>query len=494
MPRAVDIALAVVALIITAPILVICALAVTISSPGPIIFRQRRIGRRGQPFTFYKFRTMCKSDTGPQITAEDDPRITRIGRFLRKTKLDEVPGFWNVLKGDMAIVGARPEVPYYVNLNDSRWRFVLLARPGLTDPVTARLRREEQLLTKVGGDKQRFYEERLLPFKLDGYVKYLARRSAWTDLAALGDTFVAILGAGTSALLLYKKRWHILADAAIGAFAFSLAYLLRFDFSIPKSEMPVFWRQLPFVVLLELIILILSGVYRFIWRYISISDLKPFLLAGLLSSSLLLAMRLALTAAPFYYWRVPISVLIINAGSAISTLIAVRVVRRLIYERFQRNNRNPCATNHGKTRVLLIGAGTCGRALLREIRSNVSIADIQGFVDDDRNKAQSIIQGVRVVGNTEELPLLVHELAIDTVVLTMARPSRDELLRILNICERIPVQVKIVPSVWQLIDDKEQVNGREPAEISDAVMISGGPKKEYHSLLLDSSNGIGNHK
>lgn len=239
-PRAVDAVVAALALVITAPILLACALAVAISSPGPIIFRQARVGRRGRPFTLYKFRTMRVCDSGLLITAESDIRITKIGKFLRKAKLDELPEFWNVIKGDMALVGARPEVSRYVDLKDSRWRRILLTRPGLTDPVTARLRSEERLLTRVTGDTERFYQERLLPFKLNGYANYLAQRSAWTDLAVLRDTIIAVLGAGTGALVLYKRRWHIAADLTVMALAFSLAYLLRFDFSIPASEMAAF--------------------------------------------------------------------------------------------------------------------------------------------------------------------------------------------------------------------------------------------------------------
>ena len=127
------------------------------------------------------------------MTAGDDARITRVGRMLRRSKLDELPQLWNVLKGDMALVGPRPEVPRYVDPEDRLWRRVLEARPGLTDPVALALRDEEEILAAVRDDRERFYRERLLPWKLEGYAGYLARRSWKSDLGILVATLFALL-------------------------------------------------------------------------------------------------------------------------------------------------------------------------------------------------------------------------------------------------------------------------------------------------------------
>lgn len=180
-------------MIVLSPVLCACALGVALSSRGGVFFRQTRVGRDGRPFLLYKFRTMRVSNQGPQITAGDDQRITGLGKFLRKTKLDELPEFWNILRGDMAIAGPRPEVPRYVDLNDARWRKVLEARPGLTDPVTIMLRNEQVLLASIAGDRERYYVEVLLPWKLEGYMKYLIQRTYWTDLRILLMTALAIV-------------------------------------------------------------------------------------------------------------------------------------------------------------------------------------------------------------------------------------------------------------------------------------------------------------
>ena len=168
-------------------------IGVRLTSPGPAVFSQVRTGRRGAAFTLLKFRTMTAGESGPQVTASRDARITRVGRLLRRTKIDELPGLWNVLRGDMSVVGPRPEVPRYVNMKDPLWQEVLQARPGLTDPVTIRLRNEEHLLAAVSGDREAYYLATLQPYKLRGYRSYLAHRTAWSDVRVLAKTIAAVV-------------------------------------------------------------------------------------------------------------------------------------------------------------------------------------------------------------------------------------------------------------------------------------------------------------
>lgn len=196
LPRPVEAALALAALAALSPVILAAASAVALSSPGPVFFRQPRAGRGGAPFTLWKLRTMRVAPEGVLLTAAGDSRITPAGRWLRRFKIDELPQLWNVVRGDMSLVGPRPEVPRYVDLGEPLWREVLAARPGLTDPVTLRLRNEEDLLAGVAdiADVEAFYRERLLPWKLRGYRDYLRRRTAWTDLAALARTVLAVFG------------------------------------------------------------------------------------------------------------------------------------------------------------------------------------------------------------------------------------------------------------------------------------------------------------
>ncbi|MEM9074585.1 MAG: sugar transferase, partial [Myxococcota bacterium] len=146
----------------------------------------------GRPFTMLKLRTMRTDNAGASITADGDSRITPIGRILRKTKLDELPELWNVARGDMSLVGPRPEVPQLVDLESPLWREVLLHRPGITDPVTLRLRNEEELLASAS-NPETFYREVLQPYKLRGYAEYGRLRSTVSDVRVLVDTALAVL-------------------------------------------------------------------------------------------------------------------------------------------------------------------------------------------------------------------------------------------------------------------------------------------------------------
>ena len=197
-PRAVEAVLSLLGLIVSAPLIALSAAAIAATSPGSVIFRQQRVGRGGRTFVLYKLRTMQTALSGPQVTAGDDLRVTWIGRLLRRTKLDELPELWNVLKGDMSLVGPRPEVPRFVDLENPMWRLVLRVRPGITDPMTLRLRNEEALLAEVKGDREHFYIGLLQPFKLKGYLEYLRERTCWSDVKVLWQSSVAVIFPGTA--------------------------------------------------------------------------------------------------------------------------------------------------------------------------------------------------------------------------------------------------------------------------------------------------------
>jgi len=196
--RAFDIVASAAGLAVVAPLLAATAALVRLSSPGPVLFRQTRVGRGGRPFELLKFRTMRVGAGGPQITADRVPRITEVGRLLRKTKLDELPELLNVLRGDLSLVGPRPEVPRYVALypEDDR-RFLQRFRPGITDPATVRFRNEEEILAKAA-DPEAVYVGEILPQKLTLYREYLESASLGGDLRILVDTLRAIVFPSTS--------------------------------------------------------------------------------------------------------------------------------------------------------------------------------------------------------------------------------------------------------------------------------------------------------
>lgn len=205
LPRWIEAPLAVLVLIVGAPLILALAIVVKATSRGPALFRQERVGRAGRPFTLLKLRSMRTAIPGDAdapasaVTAAGDRRITRVGRLLRATKLDELPSLWNVARGDMSLVGPRPEVPQYVDLEDARWRLALTARPGLTDPATLALRDEEELLARRAAsaeEREHFYREEVLPYKLRLAGEYLRRRTPWSDVGVLLRTAWAIVRPG----------------------------------------------------------------------------------------------------------------------------------------------------------------------------------------------------------------------------------------------------------------------------------------------------------
>ena len=158
-----------------APLLVLLAIAVWLDDRGPALYGQIRVGQFGRPFTMYKFRSM-RTQPGLPITRTGDPRVTRVGRLLRSCKLDELPQFWNIVRGEMAWIGPRPEIPEFVDMNDPLWQQVLHFRPGLADAASVEFRNEEQLLA-AAADPQEYYRREILPRKLRISIEHSMRRS-----------------------------------------------------------------------------------------------------------------------------------------------------------------------------------------------------------------------------------------------------------------------------------------------------------------------------
>lgn len=192
--RAIDVLAATAGLVVLSPLLLLAAAAVAIDSPGPVLFRQQRVGRHGALFEILKFRSMKvgAEAAGGQLTVGKDPRVTRVGAILRKTKFDEIPQLINVLRGEMALVGPRPEVPKYVALYTPEQRAVLAVRPGITDPASIAYRRESELMAG-SVDPERLYTEVLLPRKLALNLEYLKLRTVASDLGVIAQTLLALL-------------------------------------------------------------------------------------------------------------------------------------------------------------------------------------------------------------------------------------------------------------------------------------------------------------
>lgn len=192
--RVIDVAVAIVLLILLSPVLLIISLVIVVSSPGGVLFRQRRVTTYGRVFTIYKFRTMVKNADrmGSQVTAKGDARITKTGHFLRKVRLDELPQLINILKGDMSLVGTRPEVEKYVASYDKEMRATLLMRAGVTSEASITYRDEAKLLA-LGGNIDEIYIKQVLPEKMKYNLDYVRHFSIGRDLKLIIKTVIAVL-------------------------------------------------------------------------------------------------------------------------------------------------------------------------------------------------------------------------------------------------------------------------------------------------------------
>ena len=196
--RVFDIACASVGLLLLLPLLFIIAILVVMTSRGGILFRQERIGRDGRAFRLNKFRTMTydKNAEAGEFSPGENSRVTTAGRFLRMTKLDELPQMWNVLVGDMSLVGPRPEVSRWVTEYPERWKIVHSIRPGITDEASIEFRNEEQILAD-SSDPESCYRDVILPRKLDLAEKYAGSHSFAGDLSILSRTFWTVFSGGS---------------------------------------------------------------------------------------------------------------------------------------------------------------------------------------------------------------------------------------------------------------------------------------------------------
>lgn len=186
------------------PLMTAFGVAIRLDSPGPILYRAVRVGAGGRPFTCHKLRTMKVRDDGPRLTVYDDTRVTKIGRWLRRYRLDELPQLWNVAKGEMLLVGPRPEDPRFVDLTNPLHRLVFAATPGITGLTQLAFADETDMLDTA--DPERHYRDVILPKKLALDADYLRRRSAGLDLWILGQTALTAIGRRTPIAAIEARR------------------------------------------------------------------------------------------------------------------------------------------------------------------------------------------------------------------------------------------------------------------------------------------------
>jgi FlaA1/EpsC-like NDP-sugar epimerase len=307
-----------------------------------------------------------------------------------------------------------------------------------------------------------------------------------------------------------RRPFQFLADLGVLGGAFFLAYLLRFDFQLSEYYLENALNQLPFVILTQFSALFLIGAYSILWRYVSLEDIKAFLKAALISGAVLVAFRLLLSPERFIRWQVPLSIILMDTIFAFAGLLALRVLRRFAYEFSEKR-----IVAGGRRRLkpkstLIVGAGRIAAAAVKEVagRADAEIS-VKGFVDDDRRKKGGSVNGIKVLGTTDDLARLVDELNVEQVVIAIDHAQGKEIRRILDICREIPVKTQIVPSLNEIVHGRVNVSrirdvqiedllGREPVQLDDknlheflsgkTVMVTGAGGSIGSELIRQVAN------
>jgi lipopolysaccharide/colanic/teichoic acid biosynthesis glycosyltransferase len=427
-----DICLAGTGLVLVSPCLVVVAILVKLADRGPIFYRQTRIGRHGKPFKIWKFRTMVvgAENMGGLVTAAHDPRMTAIGQMLRKTKIDELPQLWNVLRGDINFVGPRPQVPPYIDHLTLAQRQMLQHRPGITDMATLRFRNEQALLAGAA-DVEDFYICYCLPRKIALNLQYARRASLtydiWIILQTLCPYWVGVLA--LYATVLVSSLW--------------ICFELRYDFHVDSVGHGAFWKCLPWVVISQLAVLFWRRQCRGLVSYFSFLDLVQIGFAlGIACALHLVLRRVSVGLAPEPG---------IIATDFVLSCWGITYARLSL--RFLREGQNG-KTNGDKgqlRRVAIVGAGELGAKVALDLLNRESGPEVVAFFDDDPGFWNSRPYDIPLVGMPECLLNSEWRGKVDEVIVALPESNGARPREIGELAKRVHLKVDFA-SGWPVLE------------------------------------------
>jgi lipopolysaccharide/colanic/teichoic acid biosynthesis glycosyltransferase len=473
--RAFDILVSALALLVLTPVFAVIGLIIKRDSPGPVFYRGPRYGMGGRIFKILKFRTMREdhaSYTGPRLTAQDDPRVTPLGRWLRDTKLNELPQFWNVLVGDMSLVGPRPEDPdLAVSWPLSVRNEILSVRPGITSPASVLYHNEEALLRKES--LMDTYLGSILPTKLRLDQLYIRHRSFLLDLDVLFWTFMVLvprigstappeerlfLGPVSKFIQRYVS-WFVLDLMVTFAAIVGSGLLFRtmgpLELGVPKAIL----LALGFAWLYSLTGA-LMGVNRISWSQASAIDALDLVPAvTVATAAALLVNRLWLTDS-----LIPPAMILLASGLSFFGYVTLRYRARLVSGFATRWIALRGAALEAQERVLIVGGGEAGQFVAWWLKNGSGVAAFHpiGFVDDDLYKLGTRIQGFEVLGRTEDIPRLVEEHDAGIIIFAIHNIVSAEKRHILELCRATPARVMMFPDILGSLQAVASGNTNEP--------------------------------
>ncbi|HMB22271.1 MAG: sugar transferase [Chloroflexota bacterium] len=465
--RAFDLLGALLGLILLSPFFLLIAIWIKRESPGPVFYRGPRLGKDGKPFGILKFRTMYEqpvSYTGPRLTTQGDNRITPLGHWLRETKINELPQLWNVLVGEMSVVGPRPEDPQIAaSWSAEARREVLSVRPGITSPASVLYRDEEKMLK---GDKAMDdYLKVVMPDKLRLDQLYVRNHRFLSDLDIVFWTLLVLLprlrkhtipaeslynGMLTRFISRYFNWFvidNLVAFAAVGVAGGFWRLSGPLDLGIGQALL-----RAAGIALLFSLVNSAMGLGKIWWR-----SAKPALVFDLALSSVVSTLLVVLWEV---FWpgpqHIPLGMVLVASLLAFLGFISVRYRERLVTglaTRWLQGRENNYQT---RERVLIVGAGECGllASWLLHHSKFAPAFSIIGIVDDNPAKTGMTVNGHHVFGLTRRIPEIVRQQDVGLILFAIETIRPDEQERILALCRQTPARLVMIPDLFTLLHER----------------------------------------
>ena len=482
--RFIDLFIATLGMICLSPFYGVLIFLIKRDSPGPVFYRGRRVGKNGKEFGILKFRTMVEDSAsyqGAKVTAGDDPRITSIGKFLRDTKLNELPQLWNVFVGEMSMVGPRPEDPEIAKTWPKEVaEEIFSVRPGVTSPASVLYRHEETMLQSRNLMDRYLLD--ILPSKLRLDQLYIRRRNILSDFDVMFWTAVALLPRmknfnipehllyqGPMSLLFNRYMSWFLMDFFVSLTAVALAGVLRrlsspLDIGVETSA--------AFALIIALFFSLLNtamGINKVNWNKATFGEAIDIAISTIIVTLVLFLVNLIVPGGTF----LPPIVLVVSGMFSFAGFIIIRYRGRLITEVASRwiGLRNPRMDRLGEP-VLVVGSGETAHFANWLLRNGpLSQAfNIIGMVDDDPKKIGTRIDGLSVVGGTEDIPALIktHDIGLILFAITEITPAQTD--RILSLCRVGPVRTIMVPDIMDSLRAHFPKNEAERDELEGKIV------------------------
>lgn len=418
----------------------VIALLIKFDSSGPVFYRCDRVGLNGKIFRMLKFRTMYETPVhlGPSLSPLGDPRVTQVGRVLRRMKLNEFPQFINVFIGEMTLIGPRPEAPDLAAFYPEEAREIFSVKPGLAGPNQILGRNEEEVFPP-GVDPVQFYINQILPRKLPLDLEYINNKSIFKDLKYIFQATKVTVTKSIARRHLMDNRSQLalmFLDLALCLLSFSLAHYLRFEGMDGRGSHQNFHRSfyklLPWAMLIRLPAFLYFGLYHIIIRHLSIFDIKRVFMGVAVGSLALVGFSflsgLTFTSG-FKFSSYARSVFIMDFCMLATFLIGYRVLLKKWF-----SGQKACNGSDNRTkRVIIWGAGDAGELCLRYLQKQPGfVYRVLGFIDDDPEKRGKRISGIKVLGNRHHLPMIAKLYEIKEVFLSIPSASMQEINQMLD--------------------------------------------------------------